>query len=60
MHMTQSAHKWIERNGIFFLLEWKLRVLVVAMELNRTLFVYKITYLIQWIRCVIALDLSEK
>lgn len=59
MHMTQSAHKWIERNGIF-LVEWKLRVLVVAMELNRTLFVYKITYLIQWIRCVIALDLSEK
>lgn len=60
MHMTQSAHKWIERNGFFFLVEWKLRVLVVAMELNRTLFVYKITYLIQWIRCVIALDLSEK
>lgn len=45
---------------IFFLVEWKLRVLVVAMELNRILFVYKITYLIQWIRCVIALDLSEK
>lgn len=44
----------------FFLVEWKLRVLVVEMELNRTLFVYKITYLIQWIRCVIALDLSEK
>lgn len=59
MHMTQSAYKWIERNGKN-LVEWKLRVLVVGMELNRTLFVYKITYLIQWIRCVIALDLSEK